>query len=71
MTLEQFADQHNLPNEWTVLRRECEAIVSDPQFWSRPDLQTEARKLAVEASDILHNVIRAGKVLDQPTRKNA
>ncbi len=61
MTLEEFAAKHNLPAEWLALRHACEAIVRDPQFWSRPELQSEARKLALEASDILRLAITTKK----------
>ncbi len=54
MTLEQFADTHHLPERWLSLRRECEMLARDPRFWTQPDLQSRARKLAVEASEILH-----------------
>ncbi len=53
MTLEQFAEVHGLPERWLSLRRDCEALARKPQFWSRPDLQDAARKLAAEASNIL------------------
>ncbi len=52
-SLEQFAETHGLPEGWLSLRRDCEALARQPQFWSRPDLQDAARKLAIEASDIL------------------
>jgi len=55
MSLEDFAARNNLPPEWIALRHACEGIVGDPQFWSRPDLQSEAHKLAMQASDILHS----------------
>lgn len=69
VTLEEFARAHNLPAQWLTLRQECESIVRDPQFWARPDLQTAARKLAVQASDILHGAIRASKAPSQETAK--
>ncbi len=53
MSLEQFAEAHRLPQRWLSLRRDCEVLVRHPQFWSRPELQDLARKLATEASDIL------------------
>ena len=53
MSLEEFAQVHGLPEKWLLLRRRGEILVRDPQFWSRPDLQEAARKLATEASDIL------------------
>ncbi len=53
VTLQEFADKHGLPRRWVALRRQCEAIITDPQYWSRPDLQDEVRRLATEASDIL------------------
>ncbi len=54
MTLEEFAKSHDLPERWLSLRKECEALVSHPQYWYRSDMQNVARILAVEASDILH-----------------
>ncbi len=54
MTLEEFARAHQLPERWLSLRRECEALVSNPQYWHRSDMQNAARILATEASDILH-----------------
>jgi hypothetical protein len=53
MSLEQFAEVHGLPARWLSLRRRGEALARHPQFWSRPELQEAARKLAMEASDIL------------------
>jgi hypothetical protein len=64
MTLEEFANVHELPERWLSLRRECEALVCHPQYWYRPDMQNAARILAVEASHILH-AQRKGS----PTRK--
>jgi hypothetical protein len=61
MTLEEFARKNDLPQEWVSQRQECEGIVRDPQFWSHPELQTAARKLALEASDILQNTITLRK----------
>ncbi len=54
MTLEEFARAHQLPERWLTLRRECEALVSHPQYWYRSDTQNAARILATEASDSLH-----------------
>lgn len=53
MSLEEFARLNQLPPQWLLLRRECNVLVGDPQFWYRPDLQDQARKLAAEASKIL------------------
>ncbi len=53
MRLEEFARVHNLPERWLLLRQECEELVKNPAFWSRPDLQESARRLATEASNIL------------------
>ncbi len=58
MTLKEFALEHSLPEQWLVLRRQCEEIVVQPQYWSRPDLQNAARLLATEASDILRARLR-------------
>ncbi len=63
MTLAEFAHLHDLPEKWLALRRECEAIARDPQFWSSPDLQTAARKLAVRASDILRDAITVSNAM--------
>ena len=54
MTLEEFARAHQLPERWLSLRRECEALVRNPQYWCQKDLQNAARILAKEASDLLH-----------------
>ncbi len=61
MTLEEFAKAHDLSERWLALRRECEALVSQPQYWYRPDMQNAARIPAVEASDILHALLRDGQ----------
>lgn len=53
MSLEEFARLNQLPPRWLLLRRECNVLVGDPQFWYRPDLQDQASKLATEASEIL------------------
>ncbi len=53
MSLEQVAQMHGLPERWLSLRRRCETLARHPQFWSRPDLQDAARKLATEASNVL------------------
>lgn len=53
MTLEAFARAHKLPPRWLDLREACENIVRQPEFWYRHDLQERAKKLAVEASEIL------------------
>ncbi len=54
VSLEQFAEANGLPERWLSLRRDCEALARQPQFWSQPALQDAARKLATEASNILH-----------------
>ena len=53
MTLEEFAAFHRLPPRWLLLRRECEALVRDPLYWSSRDLQNKARICALEASNML------------------
>lgn len=53
MSLEEFARLNQLPPRWLLLRRECNVLVGDPRFWYRPDLQSQASKLATEASEIL------------------
>lgn len=53
MTLEQFTRAHQLPERWLSLRRKCEELVDDPQYWYRPDMQNAVRTLASDASDML------------------
>ncbi len=63
MTLEEFAKVHQLPERWLLLRYECEALTSNPNYWYRPDMQNTARILAVEASDIFHARLAGSKEL--------
>lgn len=63
MTLEEFARAHNLPPRWLQLRQQCEALVRDPGFWSRRDMRDAARKLATDASDILHQQLEVRSTL--------
>jgi hypothetical protein len=44
---------NQLPLRWILLRRECNVLTGNPQFWYRRDLQDHTRKLATEASEIL------------------
>jgi hypothetical protein len=53
ISLEEFARLNQLPLRWILLRRECNVLTGNPQFWYRRDLQDHARKLATEASEIL------------------
>lgn len=53
MSLEEFARIRHLGSAWIELRRDCNRIVERPGSWYRKDLQDSARKLAMEASDIL------------------
>ena len=53
MTLEAFAQAHNLPPGWLELRQRCEDIVRQPDFWYHTDLRQQASSLAIQASDIL------------------
>jgi hypothetical protein len=53
MTLEEFAEIHGLEEEWLELRRECNEVVGQPDFWYREDLKNRAREIAVQASDML------------------
>ncbi len=53
MTLEEFAESHQLPSRWLSLRHECEALTRNPLYWSRSDLQNTARILAVEVSNMI------------------
>ncbi len=64
MTLEEFARAYQLPERWISLRRKCEALTSDLNYWYRADMKNSARILAVEASDILHARLADRKELD-------
>jgi hypothetical protein len=57
MTLEAFAQAHNLPPIWLELRRRCEDMVRQPDFWYRADLRQKAGELAIQASDILDSTL--------------
>lgn len=57
MTLEAFAQAHNLPPRWLELRRRCEDMVRQPDFWYRTDLRQQASALAIQASDILDSTL--------------
>lgn len=57
MTLEAFAQAHNLPAPWLELRRQCEDMVRQPDFWYRTDLRQQASALAIQASDILDSAL--------------
>lgn len=57
MTLYEYAQAHGLPQHWLVLRRKCEELVRRLDFWYRPELKDDARRLAVQASDVLTSVI--------------
>lgn len=67
MTLEAFAQAHNLPPRWLELRRRCEDMVRQPDFWYRTDLRQQASALAIQASDILDSTLieTAGRSLDR------
>lgn len=58
MTLEQFAHCHHLPPDWLELRSQCEQVVRKSDFWYRPELQDDARRLATQASNILSTVVK-------------
>jgi hypothetical protein len=58
MTQEEFARVHHLPPRWLWLRRECESLIRNPEFWYKRELQEAARTLATEASDILYQSLR-------------
>ncbi len=70
MTLEEFAKIHQLSARWLSLRRECEALVRNPQYWCCPDMQNAARILATEASDILYARLK-GRTRDSSISSNA
>ena len=57
MTLEAFAQAHNLPHRWLELRRRCKDMVRQPDFWYRTDLRQQASTLAIQASDILDSTL--------------
>jgi hypothetical protein len=59
MTLEEFAQIHGLNEEWLKLRRECNEVVAQPDFWYREDLKNRAREIAVKASDILKAAVKS------------
>lgn len=58
MTLETFAQAHNLPGPWLELRRRCEDVVKQPDFWYRTDLRQQVSDFAVQASNILDQTLR-------------
>jgi len=60
-SLEEFAARHQLPPCWVELRKACNRIVARSDFWYRPELIDQARRLAGEASAILQTVLRQGK----------
>lgn len=53
MTLEAFAQAHSLPPVWLQLRRRCEEMVRQADFWYRTDLRQQVSDLAIQASNIL------------------
>jgi hypothetical protein len=57
MTLEAFAQAHNLPPRWLELRRQCEDMVRQPDLCYRTDLRQQASALAIQASDILDSTL--------------
>ncbi len=58
MTLEAFAQAHNLPPSWLELRRRCEDMVKQPDFWYRTDLRLQTSNFAIQASNILDQTSR-------------
>ena len=58
MTPEAFAQAHNLPPLWLELRRRCEGMVRQPDFWYRTDLRQQVSDLAIQASNILNSTLR-------------
>jgi len=58
MTLEAFAQARNLPHRWLELRRRCEDMVRQPDFWYRTDLRQQASSLAIRASNILDSSLK-------------
>lgn len=57
MTLEAFAQAHNLPHGWLELRRRCEDMLRQPDFWYHTYLRQQASDLAIQASDILDSTL--------------
>ena len=57
MTLHEYAKAQGLPQHWLDLRQKCEDLVRLSDFWYRPELKDEARRLAVEASDLLTSAL--------------
>lgn len=60
-SLEKFTSKHRLPARWLELRKACNRLVARSDFWYRPELIDQARRLAGEASEILQAVLRQGK----------
>ncbi len=66
VTVHEYAQAHGLPPHWLELRRECDELVRRSDFWYRPELKDDARRLAVEASDLLASVIsQASELLER------
>ena len=66
MTLEAFAQVHDLPARWLELRTACKRIVARPDFWYQPELQDAAKTLALEASEILVKALTSKKDIWPP-----
>lgn len=60
-SLEEFARRHHLPPRWLELRKACNRLVARSDFWYRPELIDQARRLAGEASEILQTALRQAK----------
>lgn len=58
MSLEEFAEIHQLSSNWIELRQQCNLLVARPDYWYRKDLQDQAREFAAKASDILTAAIK-------------
>ena len=61
LSLEKLTSKHRLPARWLELRKACNRLVARSDFWYRPELIDQARRLAGEASEILQAVLRQGK----------
>jgi hypothetical protein len=57
-TLEEFASKHRLPPRWLEVRKACNQLVKRADFWYQVGLRDAARRLAVEASDILRSALK-------------
>lgn len=62
----EFVSKHQLPLRWLELREACNRLVERIDFWYRADIRDAARRLAVEASDILPATLKLGEQSKMP-----